>query len=274
MKKIIMFAMAVMVATVAFGKQKIMITGHKGYVGKALVEALEKDYEIVGYDLLDGDDILDYDNLVNKMGGCEIVIHEAAIPAPVLGKSYTDYFKTNVEGTFNVAKAAEETGVKRVIYASSTTIYGIEGGIPFSYPITENQEFVSQYLKADDLSTRDIDLSYHTSKVMAEQIMAWYGLNKKYQTIALRYGPIDKVMTGAHVSLENVIQATKLAVESNREFWYEPFSIVDGDVKFISIDKARNMLGYDPAPAEYDENVIIKPFRSRVELDNRYSLKY
>lgn len=274
MKMTIVFVIAVMMTAVAFGKQKIMITGHKGYVGKALVEALGDNYEIVGYDLLDGDDILDYDNLKNKMDGCEIVIHEAAIPAPIPGKSYTDYFKTNVEGTFNVAKAAEETGVKRVIYASSTTIYGIEGGIPFSYLITENQKFVSQYLKADDLTTRDIDLSYHTSKVMAEQIMAWYGLNKKFQTIALRYGPIDKVMTGAHVSLENVVQATRLAVESDREFWYEPFSIVDCDVDFISIDKARSMLGYDPAPAEYDESVIIKPFRSRVELDNRYSPKY
>ncbi len=252
-------------------KTRVMITGHKGYVGKALVEAMKDDYEIVGYDILDGNDILDYNNLKYKMKGCELVIHEAAIPAPVVGKSYDDYFRTNVEGTHNVARAAEENGVKRLIYASSTTIYGIEGGIPFSFPITEDQKFVSQYLNADDLSIRDIDLSYHTSKVMAEQIMAWYGLNKKLQTIALRYGPIDKVMTGVHVSLDNVVQATLLAVNHPGKFWYEPFSIVDDDVKFISIEKARKQLGYQPKPAIYSDSVIIKPFRSRIELDNRYS---
>lgn len=271
MKRLVFTVIAAPLLTVAAPKTKVMITGHRGYVGTALVEAMKDDYEIVGYDLLDGDDILDYDNLKRKMEGCEIVVHEAAIPAPVPGKTYDDYFRTNVEGTHNVARAAEQNGVKRLIYASSTTVYGIEGGIPFSFPITEEQKFVSQYLKADDLSTRDIDLSYHTSKVMAEQIVAWYGLNRKLQTIALRYGPIDKVMTGVHVSLSNAVQATLLAVEHPGTFWYEPFSIVDSDVRFISVEKARRMLGYDPKPAAYPDNVVIEPFTSRIDLDNRYA---
>lgn len=117
-----------------------MVTGHRGYIGSRFVEAFGDKYEIVGYDLLDGDDILDYENLKKKMQGVDVVVHEAAIPAPVEGKSYEDYFRTNVMGTFNVAKAAEETGVKRVIYASSTTIYGIERGIPYSYPISRRPE--------------------------------------------------------------------------------------------------------------------------------------
>lgn len=250
-------------------KMKIMVTGHRGYIGSRFVEAFGDKYEIVGYDLLDGDDILDYENLKKKMQGVEVVVHEAAIPAPVEGKSYEDYFRTNVMGTFNVAKAAEETGVRRVIYASSTTIYGIERGIPYSYPISEGQKFVSQYLKAGDLSCRDIDLSYHTSKVMAEQIMAWYGLNKKFQTIALRYGPVDKVMTGVHVSSENVLQATQLAIDSPKEFWYEAFSIVDGDIDFMDITKARYMLGYDPKPATYAPEQVILPFKARWELENK-----
>lgn len=128
--------LAVFVSIGMDAKTKVMITRHKGYVGKALVEAMKDDYEIVGYDIIDGNDILDYKNLKDKMKGCEIVIHEAAIPAPVVGKTYDDYFRTNVEGTHNVARAAEENGVRRLIYASSTTIYGIEGGIPFSFPIT------------------------------------------------------------------------------------------------------------------------------------------
>jgi nucleoside-diphosphate-sugar epimerase len=175
--------------------------------------------------------------------------------------------QTNVMGTLNVLKAAHENGVKRVVYASSTTVYGIEGGIPFSYPITEGQKFVSQYLKADELSCRDIDLSYHTSKVMAEQMVAWYGLNKKIQTIALRYGPTEHVNLGAHVNIPNVLQATRLAVDSPKEFWYEAFSIVDGDVDYIDISKAREMLGYNPETATYPKDKVVATFEDRLKLD-------
>lgn len=256
--------------TASFSQEKklrVMVTGHRGYIGSRFVEAVKQKYDIVGYDIVEGDDILDYDNLKKKMKGVDIVVHEAAIPKPTPGKSFEDYFRTNVEGSLNVVRAAYENGVKRVVYASSTTVYGIEGGIPFDYPISEGQKFVSQYLKADSLHTRDIDLSYHISKVMAEQAMAWYGLNKKIQVIALRYGPTDHVNLGAHVAIENVIQATDLAVSSPKEFWYEAFSIVDPDVDYIDISKARKMLGYSPIKKEYLENKVVATFEERLKLD-------
>lgn len=248
-------------------KLKVMVTGHRGYIGSRFVEAVKQKYDIIGYDIVDGDDILDFDNLKKKMKGVDIVVHEAAIPKPTPGKSFEDYFRTNVEGSLNVVKAAYENGVKRVVYASSTTVYGIEGGIPFDYPISEGQKFVSQYLKADSLQMRDIDLSYHISKVMAEQAMAWYGLNKKIEVIALRYGPTDHINVGAHVAIENVIQATDLAVSSPKEFWYEVFSIVDPDVDYIDISKAREMLGYCPIKKDYPKDKIVATFEDRLKLN-------
>ncbi len=67
-------------------KMKIMVTGHRGYIGSRFVEAFGDIYEIVGYDLLEGNDILDYENLKKKMRGVDVVVHEAAIPAPIEGK--------------------------------------------------------------------------------------------------------------------------------------------------------------------------------------------
>jgi len=260
--------MAQNTASISQGKKlRVMVTGHRGYIGSRFVEAVKQKYDIVGYDIVEGDDILDYDNLKKKMEGVDIVVHEAAIPKPTPGKSFEDYFHTNVEGSLNVVRAACENGVKRVVYASSTTVYGIEGGIPFDYPISESQKFVSQYLKADSLHTRDINLSYHVSKVMAEQVMAWYGLNKKIEVIALRYGPTDHVNIGAHVTVENAIQATDLAVSSPKEFWYEAFSIVDPDVDYIDISKAREMLGYSPVKKEYPKNKVVATFDERLKLD-------
>lgn len=243
---------------------KILVTGHKGYLGGEFLKRYGQEYKIVGYDHKDGDELLDYESLKRKMEGCEQVVHLAAIPKPVEGKSFEDYFDNNVRGTFNVLKAAVINKLKRVIYASSTTIYGIERGIPFSIPITETQPFVSQYITADKLSSRDIDLSYHMSKVMVEQILAWYGLNKKIQTTALRFGPINKVFLGTSVSIDNATQAIKLALDYPGELWYEPFSVVD-EIEHVDISKAKKLLGYRPEKPNYTKDQIHSTIEDRTK---------
>lgn len=234
---------------------KILVTGSKGYLGGEFAARYNNDFDIVGYNRKDGEDLLDYNKLVKKMGGCDQVVHLAAIPKPVVGKNFDDYFDNNVKATLNVLKAAVENRVNRLIYASSTTIYGIERGIPFKTPIKEDTLFVSQYLNADKLSCRDIDLSYHMSKVMAEQVLAWYGLNKKIQTVALRFGPINKVFLGTSVSINNATQAIKLALDYRKELWYEAFSIVD-ELDHLDITKAKKMLGYKPDKSKYKPEQI------------------
>lgn len=243
---------------------KILVTGHLGYLGQNFLSRFGDNYEIVGYDLVEGNDILDVNNLKQKINGCEQAVHLAAIPKPVEGKSFDDYFRTNVEGTVNILKAAAESGLKRLVYASSTTFYGIEGGIPFAVPIKEDQQVVSQYIKADQLKTRDVDLAYHMSKVMAEQALAWYGLNKKMQTVALRFGPIGKVFLGTSVSDSNAAQAIKLALDYNGELWYEPFSIVD-NIEHIDISKAKNILGYEPEDPKYPPEQIVSTLEDRAK---------
>lgn len=243
---------------------KIFVTGDKGYLGSEFVKKYGGDYEIIGFDHKDCDELLDYDSLQKKMQGREQVVHLAAIPKPVEGKSFDEYFENNVKASLNVIKAAVANGVKRFIYASSTTIYGIERGIPFKTPIKEDQLFVSQYISADQLSCRDVDLSYHMSKVMAEQIMAWFGLNKKIQTVTLRFGPINKVFLGTSVSINNATQAIKLVLDYQGEFWYEPFSIVD-EIEHIDISKAKKILGYNPEKPTYSGEQIRSTLKDRIK---------
>lgn len=236
--------------------KRLFISGHKGFLGSSFVKKYEDTYKIFGYDLVDGDDLLDYQKLVERMNGCDTVVHLAAIPKPVQGKSIDDYFENNVRATLNVANAAVANGVTRMIYASSTTYYGIERDIPFKRPITEDQAVLSQYLGADDHSTRDIDLSYHVSKVMSEQLMAWFGLNKKLQTAALRFGPIDKVFLGTSISLNNAVEAIYRAVECEEELWYEAFSVVDDRATHIDNSKIKKMLGVEFEDPEYSPEQI------------------
>lgn len=125
---------------------KILVTGYKGYLGSEFVKKYRNNYEIIGYDHKDDEDLLEYEKLKSKMQDYDQVVHLAAIPKPVIGKTFDDYFNNNVRGSLNVVKATVENSVKRVVYASSTTIYGIEKGIPFKTPIKqENSNYHASF---------------------------------------------------------------------------------------------------------------------------------
>lgn len=241
---------------------KIFLSGHEGLLGSGFEKIYGNRYEITGYDIKDGDNLLDYPNLIKKMKGCEQVVHLAAIPRPVKGKGFEEYFEANDLSTLNVIKAAVATGAKRIIYASSTSIYGVEVGIPFKIPIKEDQPFVSQYIPADRLSCGNEYLAYHGSKVIAEQMLAWYGLTKKIQTVALRFGPVNVKYLGTSVSIENAAQAIHLVLDSRKEFWYEAFSIVD-ELDHIDISKAKRILGYHPEKPDYSKYLIVSELNEK-----------
>jgi len=226
---------------------KILVTGSEGYFGKPLVEALRQKHEIVRYDIIQGKDVLNYSQLKEAMKDCEVVIHTAAIPKPDEAKTFDDYFQLNCVGTMNAVKAAIENQVRRFIFISSTGYYGVERGVPVKFPIKEDQQTIPMYLKADDLKCRPCDLMYPQSKVIGENILAFYGLTKQVQVISLRCPRIgDKDGPyGTKVSMNNAIQGVINSIEAKGPFWYEAFNISD-QMNNINISKAKKVLGYSP----------------------------
>jgi UDP-glucose 4-epimerase len=121
-----------------------LVTGGAGFIGSALVRGLLKsgatrvtvvDNLLTGFERnLDGVrgpvdfrnvDIRDYDALRKTMDGVETVFHEAAIPSvPRSIKDPIPSHDVNINGTFNVLRAAQDAGVRRVIYAASSSAYG------------------------------------------------------------------------------------------------------------------------------------------------------
>ena len=228
---------------------KILITGSSGFLGNELVNHLSDKHEIIKYDLADNQDILNFEQLKESMKGCDIVVHIAAIRGPYQGKVFPDYFKINCQGTFNVAQACLECGVKKMIYSSSTSYYGFEEGIPYHLPLLEENPILTQI--QGKLDCDDSCISYSTSKVIAEQILANYGLTKKFQTIILRLGPIGPKrgeiwkLQGISLNIDNAIKAIELSIETEKELWYETFTITD-DVSNSDISKAKKILNYKP----------------------------
>ncbi|MCL4411440.1 NAD(P)-dependent oxidoreductase, partial [Candidatus Marsarchaeota archaeon] len=232
---------------------RIFVTGSNGYIGSEFIKhaSINKELEIVGYDLKNGQDVLDYGGLKKAMKGSDVVVHLAAIRGPDPDKTFSEYFKVNCEGAFNVAHAALENKVKRLVYSSSTSYYGLERGIPFVKPIKEGNPIITQHVKPQDLNCRDCDIAYSTSKVIAEQILANFGLMKKLDVIILRFGPIGGrpgerwELDGISLKIENSAKALELAVRLNRKLWYEVFTITDA-VPNVDLSKARSILGYNP----------------------------
>lgn len=226
---------------------EIFITGSKGYLGKPLVDKISKDNKIVEYDIVDGDDILDYEKLTKSMKGSEIVIHTAAIPKPDETKTFENYFSINCIGTLNVVRACIENKIKKLIHISSTAYYGAERGIPIKFPLKEDNKIVPMYLKADDIKCKDGGLAYPESKIIAENLLAYYGLLKKMQIIILRFPRIgDKEGPyGTMVSMDNAIQGIEKAIKNSKILWYEAFNIAD-KLDNIDISKAKEILNYNP----------------------------
>ena len=120
---------------------KILITGNLGYIGSVLTAYLEKDgYEVTGFDVGYYKDNLVLDTKApknqilkdlrdvneNDLENIDAVIHLASLSNDPLGEFNPDLTnQINNICTINLAKIAKKVGVKRFIYASSQSMYGI-----------------------------------------------------------------------------------------------------------------------------------------------------
>jgi len=168
---------------------RVLVTGGGGFIGSHLAARLVADghdvrvldnfatgrrsnIEAIGGDveLVEGD-IQSYERAHNAVRGCEIVFHQAALPS--VPRSIQDPLAsnaTNVIGTLNILLAARDEGVRRVVYASSSSVYGANPTLP----------------KQEDMATLPIS-PYATAKLAAEGYCRSFGIGYGLQTVALRY---------------------------------------------------------------------------------------
>jgi nucleoside-diphosphate-sugar epimerase len=128
---------------------RVLVTGGAGFIGSNLADELirqgarvaiiddlttgfrENLEEIEGdFDFIEGD-INDEKALSRAIDGAEVVFHEAALPS--VPRSVEDPVETHrvcVNGTFNLLVKAREVGVKRFIYAASSSAYGDQPILP------------------------------------------------------------------------------------------------------------------------------------------------
>ncbi len=197
---------------------KTIVTGGAGFIGSYLVDRLMADgHEVTVIDNLSSGRLENLQpNRGNKLlrfvqadaaeqsktsgyfAGIDWVFHLAALADIVPSIVNPDkYFRSNVNGTFAVLEAARQAGVKRFIYAASSSCYGI----PDCYPTPETAEIRPQY-------------PYALTKYLGEQLILHWGQVYKLPVISLRlfnvYGPRSRTL-GTYGAVFGVFLAQKLA---------------------------------------------------------------
>lgn len=128
-----------------------LVTGAAGFIGSNLCEAiLEKGCKVKALDDLSTGkpqnvdlfadepnytfikgDVKDLDTCVAACEGVDYVLHQAAwgsVPRSIEMPLF--YCRNNIEGTLNMLEAARQQGVKKFVYASSSSVYGDEPNLP------------------------------------------------------------------------------------------------------------------------------------------------
>ena len=126
--------------------EKTLVTGGSGLLGRFVVGEMIGHSDVTVLDIKPPNrevafrhaDILDLDAVTAAVAGQDAVIHLAGIDD---GNDFPDqdYFRTNVQGTWNLLHAAEAAGVRKIVVASSTAVYGVgRHRIPDYLPMDED----------------------------------------------------------------------------------------------------------------------------------------
>ncbi|MBS8265634.1 NAD-dependent epimerase/dehydratase family protein [Mesobacillus boroniphilus] len=248
---------------------KFLVTGSAGFIGSNLVEAILKlGYKVRGldnfstgkkenveeflgnpnYEFIEGD-IRDLDTCINACEGINYVLNQAAwgsVPRSIEMPLF--YEEVNIKGTLNMMEAARQLGVKKFVYASSSSVYGDEphlpkkegreGNVLSPYALTKkvNEEYGKLYTKLYGLDTygmryfnvfgRRQDPNGAYAAVIPKFIKQL--LNEEQPTING-----DGKQSRDFTYIENVIEANLKACNASHEAAGQSYNIAYGGREFL-----------------------------------------
>jgi nucleoside-diphosphate-sugar epimerase len=147
---------------------RVLVTGSSGRIGGAIGARLSLRHQVIGLDLRPGPltsvvgDICDLRLLASACAGVDAVVHTASLHAPDLGLRSTEDFRlVNIAGTKRLLAACSEAGIRRFVYTSTTSLYGLA-----LVPANGKAVWVTEELRPQP---RDI---YDETKLAAEEACA------------------------------------------------------------------------------------------------------
>lgn len=164
---------------------KILVTGATGVYGRSVVERLQRaGHDVVamarrlpralprGVRFAQGD-VAEAGDVLGAMDGCEAVVHLAFVVSPI--KDRQESRRISVGGTQNVVDAMQQTGARRLVFASSAMSYGSN---PDNPPLFHE----------DDPQRPAADYVYGSDKVAAERVILESGVDAVIARTAVTVG--------------------------------------------------------------------------------------
>ncbi len=234
---------------------RFLVTGAAGFIGSAVCERLlAQGHEVVGVDCFTDyyprrlkeanlapsrdhrsfrfleDDILDLD-LPRLLGEVEVVIHLAAQAGvrASWGAEFTHYTHHNILATQALLEAAKEAGLGRLVYASSSSVYGDTDDLPMR----------------EDSLCRPVS-PYGVTKLAAEHLCSLYHHNFGLDTVSLRYftvyGPRQRPDMAFHRFIKALLTGGEIRLfgdgSQSRDFTYVD-DIVEATIAAAAVPQAR-----------------------------------
>lgn len=212
----------------------ILVTGAAGFIGSHLVQQLlEKGanvYALVRYNSMNNHgfikklplsqkkqirivtgDLRDSDAVRQAVKGMEIVFHLGAMIAiPYSYRNPTEVIETNVIGTLNVARAAVEHNVARLIHTSTSEVYG-----------------TARYVPMDESHPLQGQSPYSASKIAADKIMESFYCSYDLPVVTLRpfntYGPRQSMRAVISTIINQALYRSEIVLgnlSATRDFTY------------------------------------------------------
>ena len=212
---------------------RILVTGHRGYIGKHLFNKLKSlSYDVYGIDLKDGLDVLF--NLPDK--DFDIVFHLAALPSVSFSVDNPSYsYRHNSYATSVLLEWAKNHGVSRFIFSSSAAVYG-DGSDP-----------VSPYGLQKLLSEKECKLSLRYFNVYSQDqqyggpystvISAWMEMVRQCRPLCIN-GTGEQIRDFVHV--DDIVAANMFCMNYKEELNGDAYDVGTGEN--FSLNQVRDII--------------------------------
>ena len=254
---------------------KMLVTGGAGFIGSNLVEELVRrgeDVRVVD-NLLTGRreniepfaeriefieaDLSDFDAAREAVRGVGVIFHVAALPSvPVSMERPLDTTRHNVVATANVLVAARDSGARRIVFSSSSSVYGGEGPFPQSEtapthprsPYAAAKLCCETYIRtfSEAFGMDAVSLRYFNVFGPRQPLRGSYSAAfPAFITRMLRGDPPviygDGRQSRDFTYVSNVVRANLLAAERSEPFAGEPINIAAGaDTSLLELVSVLN----------------------------------
>jgi nucleoside-diphosphate-sugar epimerase len=230
-----------------------LVTGGAGFIGSNLVRALlergdnvrvldnfstgnRRNLQGLGVDVIEGE-LRSYERVHNAVRGADVVYHLGALGS--VPRSVQDPLTSsavNVEGTLNVLLAARDEGVRRVVYSSSSSVYGTRRDLP-----------VTEQTPPDPISP------YGVAKLAAERFCVSFSRVYTLETVVLRFfnvfgprqSPVSQYAAVVPLFVTAIGRGEPVTIEGDgeqsRDFTYVA-NVVDASISAAEADGASGSI--------------------------------